>query len=117
MDRKEIAKKLVMLAKSLVEEKPDISKQEIVQGLGKAFVASLGDREWLLPEDVAIFCPKCAGRMKEKKIAKVKSANFFTAYKKLPWDECIAKAKAQGADNPEAVCGYIKWHVSPKYKK
>ena len=118
MDRKEVAKRLVALAKDIANEGNDeISQEQADQMFGQALIASIGNREWLTADDVEVFCPKCASKMRKDNISRIKSDKLFTAYKRLPWDECIAKAKAQGADNPAAVCGYIKWHVSPKYKK
>jgi hypothetical protein len=117
MDRKELAKRLVKLAQQIAKEEPEITQEDADAKLGQALVASFADREWLSAEDVEVFCPKCASKMREKKISKIKKDKLFTAYKHLPWDECIAKAKAWGADDPAAVCGHIKWHVSPKYKK
>ena len=29
-----------------------------------------------------------------------------------PWEQCIKDAKAQGADDPEALCGWIKWNMT-----
>ena len=122
MKDKKLAEALLGMAKELVAEdersEQKMTPEEARAEFGRMLAASLEDRDFLTVEEVRVICASCAEKMEAKRMRRISKDRFFKAYESLPWDECIAKMKKNPKiKDPEKVCGYIKWHVSGKYKK